>query len=180
MFHQPLSTLPRLLLTLALLLPTILPALADGVNRPPAASTSASTFTSPLPPPTPAPLPAARLALTLDVDPAWAAPGDVVTFTVTAANPGDAPLANLVLTDTLPDGLVYVAQSGVGFAYVARKKQLTWQTPALAAGTAITGSFQARMQGLALGDTVTNTVTASAAGLAVPIQIGRASCRERV
>jgi RHS repeat-associated protein/uncharacterized repeat protein (TIGR01451 family) len=166
----PLPAWPRLLLTFALLLPTILPALADGVNRPPAASTSASTFVSPLPPPTPAPLPAPRLTLTLDAAPAWAEPGEVVTFTVTATNVGDTPLAGLTLTDALPDGLRYAAGSTVGFTYTASARQLTWQPAALAASVTITGSFQARVQGLALGATVTNTVTATGAGLTAPIR----------
>jgi len=169
---SPLPTSIRLLLTLALLLPTILPTLPDGLNRPPSASAlssaSASTFTSPLPPPTPAPLPATRLTLTLDANPAWAAPGDVVTFTVTATNVGDTPLAGLTLTDALPDGLLYVAGSAAGFIYAPDEKQLTWQPAKVAAGAPITGSFQARAQGLALGDTVTNTVTATAIGLAAP------------
>jgi RHS repeat-associated protein/uncharacterized repeat protein (TIGR01451 family) len=152
----------RLLLALPLLLPTILPALSPATS----ALSSASTFVSPLPPP---PAPATRLTLTLDADPAWAEPGDVVTFTVTAANPGDTPLAELTLTDPLPDGLGYVAGSAVGFAYTASQKQLTWQPAVVAAGATITGRFQARVQGLALGATVTNTVTATAAGLAGPV-----------
>ncbi len=162
---------PRLLLTLALLLPTVLPALAPAPSTSAlaSASTLAAPFTSPLPPPTPVPTPEARLALTLDASPAWAEPGEVVTFTVTAANTGAAPLAGLTLTDTLPDGLIYVARSAVGFAYSARAKQLTWQPAAVAAGAVITGSFQARVPGLALGATVTKTVTATAAGLSAPV-----------
>jgi len=173
----PLPTSIRLLLTLALL-PTILPALADGLNRPPAASALTSslalTFTSPLPPPTPAPLPATRLTLALDVAPAWAEPGDVVTFTVTVTNPGFASLTGLTLTDPLPDGLRYVAGSAVGFTYTTSARQLTWQPAAVTAGATITGSFQARVQGLALGATVTNTVTATAAGLAAPVHASAA------
>jgi uncharacterized repeat protein (TIGR01451 family) len=107
--------------------------------------------------------------LTLDVAPAWAEPGEVITFTVAAANTGDVPLASLTLTDTLPDGLIHVAGSAVGFAYSASAQQLTWQPAPLAAGAMISGSFQARVLGLALGDTVTNTVTATAVGLAGPV-----------
>jgi RHS repeat-associated protein/uncharacterized repeat protein (TIGR01451 family) len=155
----------RFLLTLALLLPTVLPALA------PSASTLAlsSAFVSPLPPPIPTPLPATRLTLTLDADPAWAEPGEVVTFTVTAANPGSTPLTGLTLTDALPEGLRYVTGSAAGFTYAASARQLTWQPAAVTAGQAITGSFQARVQGLALGATVTNTVIAAAPGLVAPV-----------
>ena len=56
-----------------------------------------------------------NLNLDLTLDPPWAAPGEVVTFTVTATNLQSAPLARLVLTDTLPAGLVYVAAERGGF-----------------------------------------------------------------
>jgi RHS repeat-associated protein/uncharacterized repeat protein (TIGR01451 family) len=103
----------------------------------------------------------APLTLGLTADPAWAAPGDVVSFTVVVGNAGAAPLAGVTLTDTLPDGLVYVAPSAVGFSYDPSAKQLTWPAGELAAGAVITGGFQARVQGLALGATVTNTVRAT-------------------
>jgi uncharacterized repeat protein (TIGR01451 family) len=146
-------------------------------------ATLASPFDSPLPTPpltptltltsppltsTPTPTPAqvedetAALALSLTADPPWAAPDEVVTFTVTAANPWRAALPGLVLTDTLPAGLVYVAGSTVGFTDTPKANQLTWPAGELAAGAVITGSFQARVQDLALGETVTNTVTAAA------------------
>ena len=110
-----------------------------------------------------------NLNLDLTLDPPWAAPGEVVTFTVTAANLQSAPLSGLVLTDTLPAGLVYVAQSAAGFAYEPNAKQLTWQVGDLATGAVITGTFQARMQGLALGETVINTVTAASPTLAAGV-----------
>ena len=109
------------------------------------------------------------LNLDLTLDPPWAAPGEVVTFTVTAANLQSAPLSGLVLTDTLPAGLVYVAQSAAGFAYEPNAKQLTWQVGDLATGAVITGTFQARMQELALGETVINTVTAASPTLATGV-----------
>ena len=58
--------------------------------------------------------------------------------------------------------VVYVAESAAGFADEPNAKQLTWQVGDLAMGEVITGTFQARMQGLALGETVINTVTAAA------------------
>jgi uncharacterized repeat protein (TIGR01451 family) len=108
----------------------------------------------------------APLTLGLIADPAWAAPGDVVSFTVVVGNAGAAPLASVTLTNTLPDGLLYVAQSADGFIYSPRDQQLVWAAGELAAGATITGGFQARVGGLALGATVTNTVYATAAGLA--------------
>lgn len=106
-------------------------ALADrlaGLLRHDPAVTSAAPFTSPLPtpPPTPVPVRTAPLALTMQAAPAWAAVDETVTFTVTAANAGRAPLAGLVLSDMLPAGLVYVAQSATGFAYAADDQRLTW------------------------------------------------------
>ena len=60
-----------------------------------------------------------NLNLSLTSGPPWAAPGEVVTFTVTATNLLSTPLPGLVLTATLPDGLVYVVVSAVGFAYAS-------------------------------------------------------------
>ena len=110
-----------------------------------------------------------NLSLSLASDPPWAAPGEVVTFTVTAANLLRAPLPGLVLTATLPAGLVYVAKSAVGFTYAPKDKQLTWPVGELAAGAVITGSFQARVQGPAIGETITNTVTATSPALAAGV-----------
>ena len=46
-----------------------------------------------------------------------------MTFIVTAANTGRDLLAGLVLSDTLPDGLAYVAGSAVGLEYPASHKR---------------------------------------------------------
>ena len=110
-----------------------------------------------------------NLNLDLALDPPWAAPGEVVTFTVTATNLLSTPLPGLVLTATLPDGLVYVAGSAVSFGYEPSHKRLTWPAGELAAGATVTGSFQARVQGLALGETITSTVTATSPALAAPV-----------
>ena len=79
------------------------------------------------------------------------------------------PLPGLVLTQTLPAGLVYAAKSAVGFTYAPNDQQLTWPVGELAAGTVITGSFQARVQGRAIGETIINTVTASSPALAAAV-----------
>ena len=78
-----------------------------------------------------------NLNLDLALDPPWAAPGEVVTFTVTATNLLSTPLPGLVLTATLPDGLVYVAGSAVGFAYAPS----TWLQSVSGAATYVGDTF---------------------------------------
>jgi uncharacterized repeat protein (TIGR01451 family) len=82
--------------------------------------------------------------------------GDVITFTLTASNPHQVGLANVVLTDVLPAGMTYsthVAGSGT----VNRSGQtLTWTIPALPAG----GSAQLVLAvSLTAKGTLVNTVT---------------------
>ncbi len=50
-------------------------------------------------------------------------PGQIVTFTVTLANPLPGPLTGAVVTDDLPAGLVYVAGSAWGFVYEPSRQQ---------------------------------------------------------
>jgi RHS repeat-associated protein len=57
----------------------------------------------------------------------------------------------------------------VGFAFDPSEKRLTWAVPELGAGAVISGGFQARAQGVALGETIVNTVVATAAGLPTPV-----------
>jgi len=148
----PLPAVLRLLLTLVLLGPALVAAAwPAGPSQP--VLPAAAPFTSAVP--TPAAPSTARLTLSLAADPPWAAAGEVVTCTVTAANAGDAVLAGLTLTAALPEGLVYVAGSAVGFTYTASGRQLTWRPAPLAAHATLSGRFQARVTGLALGSTVT-------------------------
>ena len=111
----------------------------------------------------------AALALTLAAEPPQVEPGEVLTYTVVATNTGTTALADLVLSDTLPTGLVYVQGSAVGFAFDPSEKRLTWAVPELGAGAVISGGLQARAQGVALGETIVNTVVATAAGLPTPV-----------
>ena len=58
--------------------------------------------------------------------------GDVVSFTLSVSNPNDEPMDNLVLTDVMPAGMVYmnhVAQQG---SVVVSGQSLTWTLPSLA------------------------------------------------
>ncbi len=103
-----------------------------------------------------------QLTLTLTVEPAAVEPGDVVTYTVVATNAGALPLTNLVLSDTLAAGLVYVARSAAGFAYFPQDDTLLLGVAELVPGGVITGSFGARVQGVARGATIVNTTVATA------------------
>ncbi len=128
-------------LPLLLVAPSVAPEVT--ADRPPAAAPASSAAAT------------QDLRLTFSAAPCWAEPGEVVTFTVTAMNPRRTALAGLTLTTTLPAGLVYVAQSAVGFTYAADVRTLTWPVGDLVASAVLTGSFQARGQGLALGATIT-------------------------
>ncbi|MBI5405347.1 MAG: DUF11 domain-containing protein [Candidatus Kerfeldbacteria bacterium] len=49
-----------------------------------------------------------ELVLTKTVDRSIANPGNIVTYTVTISNPGDADVTNVTLTDTLPTGFTFL------------------------------------------------------------------------
>jgi len=91
-----------------------------------------------------------------------AAPDQVVTFTLGAGNSGKAVAQELLLQDSLPEGLVYVADSAAGAAYDARANQVTWQLKALEPGQAITFSLAAQVT-VTEGQELANVATLSAA-----------------
>jgi len=106
------------------------------------------------------------VALDLQVEPGQAEPGQVVTYTVTATNAGETVLQDITLTDVLPPGLTYVPGSGWGFEFDPRKNRLTRQIAEFRPGQTLTGSFQTRVTGLEIGQSVTNTVVASSVAVA--------------
>ena len=110
--------------------------------------------------------------LTVAADPVQVTPGEVITYSVAITNVADTLLQSVALSDTLPAGLVYVAQSAVGFDYSLRDNRLTWAVPQMAPGQALRGGFQARVTGLALGELITNTV--SATSTATPVVMASA------
>ncbi len=101
--------------------------------------------------------------LTMDADPFQVLPGDVITYSVAITNGADVPLTSVVLSDTLPTGVVYVAQSAVGFSYSPRDKRLTWAIEQIEPGQGLHGGFQLRATGLGIGELITNTVSAASA-----------------
>ncbi|MBK1644967.1 hypothetical protein CKO25_09955, partial [Thiocapsa imhoffii] len=63
-------------------------------------------------------------------------PGDTLRYSLVLSNLGDQPLTNVALTDVIPAGLTYVADSvnsSAGTATVSGQS-LTWAVPTLAAG----------------------------------------------
>ncbi len=58
--------------------------------------------------------------------------GDVVSFTLSVSNPNDDPLNNLVLTDVMPAGMVYVNHVAQQGSVVVSGQSLTWTLPSLA------------------------------------------------
>ncbi len=116
--------------------------------------------------PTPAPEAQSRAApLTLElittVDPARVVPGELLTYTIIIVNTGPRPVTEVVLDDPLPAGLVYDPHSASGCEYVEREQRLTWNVAEIQPGQVLTGTFQARAQGLNIGEVVTNTVIAT-------------------
>ncbi len=99
--------------------------------------------------------PALSLELLLDVQPSRAKPGDVLSYRLVASHTGYEPLTDITIDIPTPRGLVYVAGSAVGFSYEPSAKLLTWQVAALQPGEALTGSFQLRATGLAMGELAT-------------------------
>ena len=106
------------------------------------------------------------VALSLQAKPVQAEPGQVVTYTVTATNAAETVLQDITLTDVLPPGLTYVPDSGWGFEFDPRKNRLTRQIAEFRPGQTLTGSFQTRVTGLEIGQSVTNTVVANSVAVA--------------
>jgi len=68
-------------------------------------------------------------ALTKSVDPALAAVGDQVTFTITVLNNGNVPADGVVVTDPLPSNLEYVSATSVDAATLSPRGTITLIPP---------------------------------------------------
>jgi hypothetical protein len=75
-----------------------------------------------------------------------------------------------VVSDTLPDGLDYVAGSGPGAAYNPEARSLAWRMAELNAGQAITLSLAAGVAALP-GAELTNRASLWARGLTQPLTV---------
>lgn len=98
--------------------------------------------------------------LTKTASAAAAVVGDVVTFTITASNPYDDPLTDVVITDVLPAGMAHQAHVVTLGSVGVVGQTVTWTIPSVPAkgGAQLTLAVSLSQQG-----PLTNTVTAPGA-----------------
>src|SRR5262249_18491980 len=70
---------------------------------------------------------------TLDTTPTPVLAGTQVTFTLQATNTGPSDATSVVVTDPLPDGLIYTSASGPGWTCLAPGGRVICQRPTVAA-----------------------------------------------
>ncbi|MDX2005369.1 MAG: DUF11 domain-containing protein, partial [Meiothermus sp.] len=109
----------------------------------------------PPPPPPPAPEPRADLGLTKTVSPAEVRVGDAVRYTLTVVNNGPDAADEVVLRDTLPQGLDEVIAEGAE----REGETLVWNLGSLASGERVSLTVRAIAS---VAGTLTNTATLSA------------------
>ena len=74
-----------------------------------------------------------NLTLTKSADKTEVQPGDTITYTIIYKNDGTADAINVVITDPIPSGTVYVDKSATqGGIYNTNKNELQWTIPTLA------------------------------------------------
>ena len=92
-------------------------------------------------------------------------PGDIVTYTFTVKNSGDAPAYNVNITDEIPDGLTYTANSvtvnGRKGNYTIIDGVLTVELGIVPAGQEVIVVFKARVNDDAFGMVIFNVATIS-------------------
>lgn len=99
---------------------------------------------------------APRLTLTKRADRSVANRGDRIVFTLTVANIGDADATDVVLTDTLPAGLLFLDQAG---------SSRTWDLGTVGAGKSASRSYEALVGESAPRGLLTNHASVRADGL---------------
>ncbi|AIQ51776.1 DUF7507 domain-containing protein [Paenibacillus sp. FSL R7-0331] len=106
---------------------------------------------------------APNISLTKGSNVAGTIVGDTVTYTVTVSNTGTASAASVVLSDTLPPGLTFVAGSVVVAGVSRPTFDITAGIPlgSLALGTSVTITYQARVTSLPNPQFVPNTANAA-------------------
>ncbi|TSC95327.1 MAG: hypothetical protein Athens101410_663 [Parcubacteria group bacterium Athens1014_10] len=97
--------------------------------------------------PEPEPIIPPSITLTKQVDRAEASTGDTLTYTLTYQNTSAVEARNIVITDEIPEGTTYIANSATnGGTYNSGAGELTWTISSLSAGVSGQVSFQARVE----------------------------------
>ncbi len=94
-----------------------------------------------------------NLTFSKAVDLPFANPGDTVNYTVTVSNNGEAPAANLVLTDTLPTGFTFEETGGT---------TRTWKLNDLAQGESLSISYAVVLDSTVVAGTYENVAVVTA------------------
>ncbi|TSC95716.1 MAG: cell surface protein [Parcubacteria group bacterium Athens1014_10] len=99
------------------------------------------------PEPEPEPVIPPSITLAKQVDKSQASAGALLTYTLTFQNTSVAEAKNIVITDEIPEGTTYVANSATnGGIYNSGANELTWTIPSIVAGASGQVSFQARIE----------------------------------
>ena len=98
---------------------------------------------------------AASVTAGQDADPVVYA-GSTYTYTIRAANAGTDPAANVVVTDTLPDGVTFLSASNGG---TLSGNTVTWNTGTLAAGASATYTVTVQVNSTLSASTLTNSAS---------------------
>jgi uncharacterized repeat protein (TIGR01451 family) len=99
--------------------------------------------------------------------PARTTPGAEFEYQLQASNPGAAPTTGVVLTETLPDNLEYVAASSGG-GYEPRERSVSWRLDAIPPGT--TRAVWLRLRARTPGQVVTRAQARADGGLVARLE----------
>ncbi|MDD5750180.1 MAG: hypothetical protein PHU56_00815 [Candidatus Pacebacteria bacterium] len=88
---------------------------------------------------------APNIAITMTADKTQAYANEEVAYTISFQNIGDGPARNIIITDTIPNGMIYIAGSATGGGTLS-SSTLTWNVVALDAGESGSVSFRVRVE----------------------------------
>lgn len=91
------------------------------------------------------PLPSPAISLTKTVDKTSAQAGEVLTYAITYRNTGQAEARNIVITDVIPNGTLYV-QGSAASGGVFNNNQIVWTINSLQPSAQGAVSFQVRVE----------------------------------
>lgn len=127
-----------------------------------------------VPPPAPCPEGDEQCRQTEHLVPAWTLtktsdptsgeavrPGDLITYTLTATNPGPAPVTDGIATDELSEVLPYATLGDLADGLTLDGSTLTWAIPELAVGADASVSYTVIVDEDTWGSTLRNAVSAT-------------------